>query len=77
MKEEFQDIAPYEDNVFRQTMSRLVKEPGFENAIKYVMPGSDYEQVVQNLLRIENKEDFQKNVMYGILLLLEQKRRPG
>ena len=77
MKEEFQDIAPYEDNVFRQTMSRLVKEPGFENAIKYVMPGSDYEQVVQNLLRIENKEDFQKNVMYGILLLLEQKTTAG
>ena len=77
MKEEFQDIAPYEDNVFRQTMSRLVKEPGFENAIKYVMPGSDYEQVVQNLLRIGNKEDFQKNVMYGILLLLEQKTTAG
>ncbi len=77
MKEEFQDIAPYDDNVFRQMMSRLVKEPGFENAIKYVMPDADYPQLVQNLLSISSKEEFQRKVMFGILQLLEQKTTSG
>ena len=33
MKEEFNDIAPYDDSAFQESMARLVKEPGFENAI--------------------------------------------
>lgn len=77
MKEEFKDIAPYDDNDFKATMARLVKEPGFENAIRYVMPAADYEQLVQNLLQIDNKEDFQKKVMFGILLMLENKTTAG
>lgn len=77
MKEEFKDIAPYDDSDFKATMARLVKEPGFENAIKYVMPDADYRQVVQNLLQIDNKEDFQEKVMFGILLMLENKTTSG
>ena len=50
MKEEFKDIAPYDDSDFSATMARLVKEPGFENAIKYVMPDADYRQVANSLL---------------------------
>lgn len=77
MKEEFKDIAPYDDSDFKDTMARLVKEPGFENAIKYVMPDADYSQLVHNLLQIDNKEDFQTKVMFGILLLLESKTTAG
>ena len=46
MKEEFKDIAPYDDSDFSATMARLVKEPGFENAIKYVMPDRSEERRV-------------------------------
>jgi len=77
MKEEFKDIAPYDDSVFKETMARLVAEPGFENAIKYVMPETDYATVVQNLLSIDNKEDFQTKVMVGILKILEEKTTSG
>ncbi len=77
MKDEFKDIAPYDDNVFKETMARLVKEPGFENAIRFVMPDSDFNEVVKQLLSIDNKADFQNKVMYGILLLLESKTTAG
>ncbi|MBD5226417.1 MAG: acyltransferase [Bacteroidales bacterium] len=77
MKEEFNDIAPYDDSVFQQYMSRLVKEPGFENAIKYVMPDANYHQVVSELLKIRSKNEFQHKIMYGILLLLEKKTTSG
>ncbi len=77
MKEEFNDIAPYDDSVFQQYMSRLVKEPGFENAIKYVMPDADYNQIVSELLKIKSKNEFQHKIMYGILLMLEKKTTSG
>lgn len=77
MKEEFNDIAPYDDSSFQESMARLVKEPGFENAIKYVMPDADYEQVVQDLLQIKGKDEFQKKIMFGILLLLERMTTSG
>ena len=77
MKEEFNDIAPYDDSSFQESMARLVKEPGFENAIKYVMPDADYGQVVQDLLQIKGKDEFQKKIMFGILLLLERMTTSG
>lgn len=77
MKEEFNDIAPYDDSVFQQYMARLVKEPGFENAIRYVMPDADYNQIVAQLLQIKGKDEFQEKIMYGILQLLEAKTTSG
>lgn len=77
MKEEYKDIAPYDDEDFRQIMARLVKEPGFENAIRYVLPGTDYDALAASLLKIDNKEDFQHQVMLGILMRLEKETTSG
>ncbi len=77
MKEEFQDIAPYDDSAFHEAMQRLVKEPGFENAIRYIMPDVNYPQLVDNLLRIKGKDEFQHQIMFGILKLLEAKTTAG
>ena len=56
MKEEFKEIAPYDDSAFQTAMARLVKEPGFENAIRYVMPDADFKQLAENLQKIESKK---------------------
>lgn len=77
MKEEFQDIAPYDDNEFQEHMAQLVNEPGFENAIKYIMPGTDYKALASQLLKISGKEEFQKKIMLGILKLLESQTTAG
>lgn len=76
-QEQFKDIAPYDNSEFRSKMEHLVKQPGFEHAIRYIMPDADYDQLVKNLLTIDNKNDFQQKVMLGILKMLEQKTTSG
>ena len=76
-KEEFSDIAPYDDSDFQHYMSRLVKEPGFEHAIRYVMPDVIYPEMVQNLLQIKSKDEFQRTIMQGMLELLERMTTSG
>lgn len=77
MKEEFLDIAPYDDSEFRHHMARLVDEPGFENAIKYIVPDADYTALVDMLKHISTKEEFQVKVMLHILEMLERKTTSG
>jgi len=77
MKEEFKDIAPYDDSDFQSVMARLVEEPGFENAIRYVLPDANYPEMVKGLLQIKGKDEFQQKVMYSILNMLETKTTAG
>ena len=77
MKEEYKDIAPYDDTDFQPIMAELVKEPGFENAIRYVMPDANYSEMAEELLKVKGKEEFQQKVMFPILNLLEQKTTAG
>lgn len=69
--EEYKDIAPYDDEQFVEKMEKLVNDPGFENAIQYVLPGSDFRQLADTLRIITNKEEFQQKVMLSILRRLE------
>lgn len=77
MKEEFRDIAPYDDSDFKSYMARLVKEPGLENAISYIMPGADRKQLTDLLISLNSKAEFQQKVMLTILSLIEQKTTSG
>ena len=65
--EEFSDISPYNDEDFHKKMEFLVKEPGFEHAVRYVMPNVDYQQFCNTLLKIQNKHDFQMMIMLPFL----------
>lgn len=77
MKEEYKEIAPYDDSEFEASMARLVKEPGFENAIKYVTPDANYQELVNVLTSIRSKNEFQQKIMLGILQILEAKTTSG
>ncbi|MDE6277420.1 MAG: acyltransferase [Muribaculaceae bacterium] len=68
--EEFRDIAPYDDHVFHEKIDSLVKEPGFEHAVRYVMPDVDYPEFVENLRSVRTQDDFQVKVMGPFLELL-------
>lgn len=76
-KDDFIDIAPYDDCDFRKQMAELVKESGFEHAVKYVLPMVDYPVFVNNLKKIDNKNDFQKQVMAPFLEMLANKTSSG
>ncbi|MCM1441590.1 MAG: hypothetical protein NC131_20645 [Roseburia sp.] len=73
----YDDIRPYDDHQFRSKIESLVKEPGFEHAVRYVMPDVNYPEFVQNLLSVHNKTDFQLKVMAPFLELLVAKTTDG
>lgn len=58
-------------------MASLVHEPGFEHAVKYVLPMVDYPSFVRQLLTIDSKYSFQRNIMAPFLELLAQKTTSG
>lgn len=76
-KEDFVDICPYDDSVFQEKMAGLVKEPGFEHAVRYVMPDVDYSAFSNNLCSIKSQETFQISVMLPFLDMLVKKTTSG
>lgn len=77
LPEEFKDIAPYDDAQYREKIAELVKEPGFEHAVRYVLPDVDYPEFTANLLKVTNQDDFQYNVMGPFLELLVKTTTSG
>ena len=74
---EFEDIAPYDDAQYREKIAKLVKEPGFEHAVRYVMPNVNYPQFVEKLLKVNNQNDFQQKVMGPFLEMLVTETTAG
>ena len=74
---DFSDICPYDDSVFHEKMSALVKEPMFQHAISYVMPKEAIPGLIDDLLKIDNKYDFQHLIMYPFLEMLAKKTTSG
>lgn len=74
---DFNDIAPYDDSIFKQKMEQLVKEPGFIHAVNYTMPPNDVPTLVDELLKIDNKYDFQHQVMFPFLEMLAKTTTKG
>lgn len=74
---DFKDIEPYSDTEFKARMANLVTEPGFEHAVKYVMPDVDFPQFCDMLRQVPDNETFQREVMLPFLRLLEAKTTDG
>ena len=73
----FSDISPYDDSVFKEKISTLIKDPGFLHAVKYVMPEEDVPALLQELATIDNKYDFQHQIMYPFLEMLANTTTAG
>lgn len=73
----FADIAPYDDSLFHEKMQNLVKEPGFLHAIKFAMPPDAVPALIEELLAIRNKYDFQHKVMFPFLEMLARTTTSG
>lgn len=74
---DFSDIAPYDDAVFKEKMAALVKEPGFLHAIGYTMPEDAVPMLIAELLKIDNKYDFQTKIMFPFLEMLGKSTTSG
>lgn len=76
-KEDFSEISPYDDSVFHEKMEQLVKEPGFIHALKFTMPENAIPDLIEELLKIRNKYDFQHQIMYPFLEMLAKTTTSG
>ena len=74
---DFSDISPYDDSLFHEKMESLVKDPGFLHAVNYVMPAEDMPSLLNELHNIDNKHDFQTQVMYPFLECWPRPRPQG
>ena len=68
--EEFGEMAPYRGEQFIAALNRLVNDPGFEHAVRYVMPDVDYPEFVKSLLQVRDQNEFQTKVMGHFLEML-------
>ena len=73
----YADIRPYDDHQFHEKIAELVKEPGFEHAVRYVMPDVNYDEFVERLLTVKSQMDFQRKIMGPFLELLVSKTTRG
>lgn len=74
---DFSDIAPFGDDEFKSKMALLVKEPGFEHAVKYVMPDVNFPEFAGMLLQVPDNDTFQRQVMYPFLEMLISRTTAG
>lgn len=75
--ENFDDIRPFDDHQFHDKIASIVREPGFEHAVRYVMPDVDYQEFVERLLKVKTQMDFQTKVMGPFLELLVARTTHG
>lgn len=76
-KLDFSDIAPYNESEFKGAISKMVSEPGFEHAIRWILPDVDYPEFIAQLSGCNNKREFQTRIMANFLNHLEQKTTAG
>ena len=77
MDYDFSDIAPYDDSVFHEKMSALVAEPGFLHALSFCVPPDGVEHLKGELLKIDNKYDFQTQIMLPFLEMIAKNTTSG
>lgn len=74
---DFTDIAPYNESQFKGAISKMVSEPGFEHAIRWILPDIDYPEFISQLTACNNKHEFQSRIMGNFLSHLESKTTAG
>jgi hypothetical protein len=74
---DFSDIAPYSDELFPEKIAALVKEPGFEHAVRWVMPDVNWQEFTDNLLKVKSRDQFHTQVMASFLEMLVKTTTSG
>ncbi|MDE6581124.1 MAG: 1-acyl-sn-glycerol-3-phosphate acyltransferase [Duncaniella sp.] len=64
---DFSDIAPYDNELFKEKLAALFDEPGFRHAVSSVLPEVDFDTFLKQLEDIPDKDSFQRIVMGPIL----------
>lgn len=74
---DFSDISPYSYDEFHNRIRRLVDEPGFAAAVRYVLPDVDMETLKQQMLACKDVHEFQRRIVGGFLANLAERTTSG
>lgn len=69
----YDDIAPLYDHQVQGAIKELLVDPGFEHAVKYVMPDLDWAEFSQMMSQYTNKAGFQTDIVYNTVWMLAKK----
>lgn len=75
--QDYSDISPYDDDIFHSKMETLVKEPGFLHAVSFCMPPDAVPHLIDDMLKITNKHDFQTQVMMPFVEMIAKTTTSG
>lgn len=64
---DFSDIAPYDNELFKEKLASLFDEPAFRHAVTSMLPDVDIDSLMRQLETIPDKDSFQRIVMGPIL----------
>lgn len=71
--DEFEEIAPYGPESFKPAIEHMIAQPGFEHAIRYIMPEVDFDMFVKQLSQVKNVDEFQHGIMLPFLDMLAKR----
>jgi 1-acyl-sn-glycerol-3-phosphate acyltransferase len=63
MSTNFEEIRPYHDNEVPGAIERLLNEPSFHTAMRYVFPDKSPEELIAKLKRIRSVDEFQSDII--------------
>ncbi|WP_029905479.1 hypothetical protein [Prevotella sp. 10(H)] len=73
MSNKFDDIAPLYDYEVEQAIKDILVDPGFQHAVRYIIPDIDWDEFSAEMLRYKTKEQFQAEMIYPVVTMLGKK----
>lgn len=73
MSNKFDDIAPLYDHEVEQAIREILVDPGFQHAVKYIIPNIDWEEFSAEMSRYKTKGQFQADMIYPVVTMLGMK----
>lgn len=70
MSSKFDDIAPLYDHEVKQAIQDILVDPGFQHAVKYIMPEIDWAEFSVEMSKYATKKEFQSRMIYPVIKAL-------
>lgn len=69
----YDDIAPYPDSLVVDTIQELLVDPGFQHAVKYIMPEISWDDFSAVMSQYKTKKEFQNDIIFTTIWMLARK----
>lgn len=76
MTNKFDDIAPLYDHEVEQAIQEILVDPGFQHAVRYIMPNINWDDFSAEMSSYKTKEEFQTKMIYPVVKALGMKASP-